>query len=141
MAGVHAILGGTTPGGGSATVDVQAAAYSVTVINPSSATTEVRFDNDGTVYILSDVEVPYAWLVTGVNSGLEVKFETTTGTLSTGTANTWLTLDTDQIITVSRSGIGLKKWTGVIRIRLAAAPFTELDSAIVSLNATVETDL
>lgn len=134
MAGVH-----VTPKTRTLTINVEAENYLRHEVNPEDAAAEIVFNSSGSVTVISDTGVPYNWLVRGVNTGLEINFDTVTGALTSGTESTWLTLDTDQIAGVARTTIGTSTWTGTIRIR-RASDMVELDSAAVTITATIESD-
>jgi high-affinity K+ transport system ATPase subunit B len=73
----------------------------------------------------------------GDGSGYQIKFDTTSGSLSSGTAGVWLSLGSNQTIAVTRSTVGAKTWSGTVTIR-RAADMVELDSASISLQVLVE---
>jgi len=101
-----------------------------------------RFNTDGTIES-NDIEgqayQPYAnnWATpttTGVGSGYEIRCDTVDGTLSTGTANTWLSLSSARAFTIARTSEGYTSYTGTITIResgganVASAPiFLEVE--------------
>jgi len=78
------------------------------------------------------------WLLSGSPSSYEVRVTDTFGTLTSGSAtSTWLPLDTTRswgLEVTSSDGITSSL---TVEIRLAASPFTVLDTATVELNAIV----
>jgi hypothetical protein len=136
MAGVHAVAGGKMMP--VETVSVQSSTYSTTTAYPSPATSSVTFGSSGIVSALADTGAEYDWLdPNGDGSGYQIKFDTTSGSLSSGTAGVWLSLGSNQTIAVTRSTVGAKTWSGTVTIR-RAADMVELDSASISLQVLVE---
>lgn len=78
------------------------------------------------------------WRLSGVTADYEGRATAVSGTVSTGTVGAWLALTTSPEWTVTRSAPGtVKDATITVEIRLAASPFTVLDSALISLSAEV----
>lgn len=129
-----------TAGGGepAPVIDVTPSTYETSAISPSTSAASVTFNADGTVSKFADSGSTTPWKTGAEGVGYDIKFETITGTLSSGTANTWLSLDVNQTFGVERLTTGVKTWNGTVRIREAISPFTELDSAAVTIQAVVE---
>lgn len=64
----------------------------------------------------------------------EAMLETTTGTLSNGTADSWLALSTTRSWDVGQNGSGSKTFTGTLKIRRGGVI---KDTAAISMTATV----
>ncbi len=79
----------------------------------------------------------FTWLLSGAASDYECRMSTGSGTLSTGTAGSWLPLSSTQEWSRSRTGIGTAAYTGTLEIR-DASTLVVLASATVTLTATVE---
>lgn len=116
------------------TIDVQAGAYSTTVVDPTDATCSVTFDSLGNVTLLSDTGSTYTWRIGGASSDYSIRYDTGS-TLEIGTPNAWQSFPYSFGIT--RTTVGNKLVTGTIRIK-RNSDSVELDSATVSLSATVE---
>ena len=74
------------------------------------------------------------WMLVGPASGYEARFTILSGTLSTGTAGSWLNLGTTRTWTVSRSTIGSTICQGTVEIR-DAATLAVLATATITLEA------
>lgn len=137
MSGVGAIAGAKTPP--QVTIDLQDGDY-VDEATGSAAVT-VTFKTDGSVHVVNSAGNfdDYDWGSGSLTPGnYEIRFDTAFGSLSSGTANTWLSLSVAQSIGVQRPTPGSKHWDGTVRIRQAASPYTELDSAAIALTASAE---
>ena len=115
-------------------------------ISPTDAFAGIRVHSDGTVDNRTNVSAnytnQYTWL-TGAgstNADYEVRWTTTAGTLSAGTAGTWMVLSTSREFTrnETRNGFFSSSCTGTLEIRMAASPFTVLATATITLQADVE---
>jgi hypothetical protein len=93
---------------------------------PARAT--LTFNTNGTWIGQDQDDVTYAsgtWLVAGTASDYEIRLTTQSGTLSTGTADTWLSLGSQQSWSTYRDTVGLNLYEGdKLEIRMAASPFT-----------------
>lgn len=69
-----------------------------------------------------------------VGDAFEAMLETSSGTLSSGTADSWLALSSTRSWEVSQNGVGTKTFTGTLKIRRGS---TVMDTAAISLTATV----
>lgn len=69
-------------------------------------------------------------------AGYDARFTITSGTLSTGTAGTWLNLGTTRSWTRSRSALGISAVTGTMEIR-DAGTLVVLATATITLTAEV----
>lgn len=81
------------------------------------------------------------WMDGGTGADYDVRMTTSTGTLSSGdAAGTWWNLVSDRTFTrnCTTNGNASNTYTGTLEIRMAASPFTVLDSCTVDLIATVE---
>lgn len=78
------------------------------------------------------------WLVSGAASSYEVRVTDNTGNLTSGTTGSWLSLATTREWEISESGSGVTTSTNLtVEIRMAASPFTVLDTAYVDITVTV----
>lgn len=94
--------------------DVQAA--------PTSANATMTFNSDGT-YTGTNL-VGGNWATpgsVGVGAGYDIRWVTGTGSLSTGTANTWQSLSSARTYGRSRPTAGINTATGTIQIRDAVS--------------------
>lgn len=135
MSGVLAMAGKTRA---AVTIDVQAADYS-TLSTGGLAATSVSFNSDGTVTVVADEGGGYTFRTGGSGSDYQIYFQTNSGSLSSGTANAWLTLGSNQTIGVTRPINGTKLWTGTVIVR-RASDGVEMDRANISLSATYEVE-
>ncbi len=119
---------------GAATVNLNAETISDEQVNPADALAQIEFDTAGTV---NGPSSPYAWLTNGTASNYEVKATITAGTFSTGTSGSWLALSSARSWTVARTSLGSKSCTATFEIRAIADPSTILDTASITLTATV----
>jgi len=71
-----------------------------------------------------------------VGDAFEVRMDTTGGTLSVGTANTWQALTSDRTYERATTGAGANNYSGTLRIRLAGAG-VDSDSGAQTLNTSV----
>jgi hypothetical protein len=119
--------------------DVVAATYSNSA--PSGSTTSIQFQSNGDVVVSDEFgnSVRYQWKIGGgEGADYEVRWTNTSGTLSTGTAGTWLSLSSNRQFLVLFNGTGVKSCTGTVEIRMAAAPNTVFDSASITITAVGE---
>jgi hypothetical protein len=81
------------------------------------------------------------WKDGGTGADYDVRMTTISGTLSSGgPAGSWLNLASNRTFTrnETRNGFFSSTYQGTLEIRLAASPFTVLDSCTVTLTAEVE---
>jgi hypothetical protein len=135
MSGIHQML----LGGGGTAAQLEAASYETIRVSPNSAQVAVELRTDGDFYTVTNAVslLRYRWLLGGAVSQFEARATTTSGTLSTGTAGTWLPLSSTQGWGVSQASVGFKSCTFTLEIRDAAS-LVVLASASITLSATVE---
>jgi len=69
-----------------------------------------------------------------VGDDFECRFDVSSGTLQTGTANTWLAMTSDREWTVSVGGFGASVVLGTLRIRVVGAG-SDSDTAAITMTA------
>ena len=116
--------------------------YYDVVISPTNAVAGVKVDADGSVYSLigASYALRYVWKTGGgVVADYECRWTNTSGTLSAGTAGSWLALSGDRefSVTYTVDGAGSKSCTGTLEIR-SASDLSVLASASVALSAVVD---
>lgn len=109
-------------------------------VSPTDAVAQYRVEsggleasNDGTGWSTIGT-----WLFSGAASDYEVRFTVTAGSTPTGSAtSTWLNMGTTRFwaITDTTTIGGAVTCTATVEVRLAASPFTVLDTASVFLSA------
>jgi hypothetical protein len=101
------------------TVSLVATGYTRAGASPAS----FRIGNDGVVYAPvggGDLISQYSWLLAGAAGDYEVRVDVTSGSLSTGTAGTWLNCGTTQTWT-RQSGAGtFQSCTFTVQMRRAS---------------------
>lgn len=112
-------------------------------VDPANATAGYRLGSDGqaqeTNVSGTYVDISGEWETGGLPGSLyECRVTVTSGTLSSGTSGSWLSLGSTQTWTRTRSGIGSNAVTFTVEIR-DANTLTVLDTATVTLTATVTT--
>jgi hypothetical protein len=128
--------GGGGGGGGSGTISISNTGPSHTVSSPSTATAYLELQNDGDM-MTSNGAGP-DWLIGSVTgSDYECRATIVSGTLSTGTAGSWLALSSHRSWTATRSSLGTKTCVFDLEIGLVGTS-TALDTARITLTATVE---
>lgn len=130
MAGRHAMMGAKTLS--PVEVDVQAATYEDIQDSPTNASASVSFNSDGSV--VGD-GLSYTFRTGGSGAQIQLKFETISGSVTSGTVDTWLSGASNQSIGVERTGLGTKSWVGRIIVR-RASDSVELDRADITVTAT-----
>lgn len=133
-------IGCMMAGGGQAALQVSINDLSVIklVADPATATATYTINADGTVknHVPTSLGI---WLLLGANSDFEVRATFNTGDSPSGSAlATWLAASTSRSWTLTQSSPGETTCNLTIEIRLAAAPFTVLDTATVNITATVD---
>ena len=112
------------------------------VVDPDDATCELSFNNDRTITKTADEPLAEtSWLSGDVASNYDIRVTPTSGTYSSGSASTgtWLNLGTNRSWNVVRTSPGpAKACTATFEIRMAASPFTVLDTETITLTAHVE---
>lgn len=78
------------------------------------------------------------WRLSGASADYEVRASAVSGSVSSGTIGTWLAATTSPEWSVNRTMSGTYKEASItVEIREAIAPFTVLDSALITLIAEV----
>ena len=114
----------------------------------ASAAAAVRLRNDGVLQKrqgLTYTDIPGEWLVAGLISEFQIRFEHVSGTLGTGvTMNTWglASVTKDYQIQATRNsaaGIGVTTVNSVVRVLIRdALTLQVLDQALFTLQANAE---
>ena len=89
------------------------------VASPGTADATLIFSSDGT-YAAGDGSPSGNWAApgsVGIGAGYDIRWVTSTGTLSTGTADTWQSLSSARTYGRNRTGVGSNEATGSIQIR------------------------
>lgn len=140
---------GTPPTPGSETVALENHNVSGFTEFPSTMTVVLRVRRDGVLLTgigtggnINYVPEPDEWVDTqtiGIGDGYEVQLTTVSGTLSNGTADSWLALSTDRDFMVEQLTSGHKSFSGTLKIReTGMGPETTSD---ITLSATVLPDI
>ena len=97
-------------------VDVSA---SHNAFEPSNATASINVKNDGNINKTEGSFTIFnqTWLNSGNAADYDVKMVPVSGTLSSGTVNTWQNLASNRSFGVTRSGVGIKQFTGILYIK------------------------
>lgn len=132
----------TTTISGTVAEPVALTAHSVLASNEGSqAAAGVRISNDGVLrrILNASVDAPWAgeWLLGGSAADYDVRWTTTSGSLSTGSNGVWENAGTTRTWTRTRGVAGSIKCTGTLEIRPAGGGAT-LASANISLEADYE---
>lgn len=75
------------------------------------------------------------WLLGGSAADYETRATLVSGVITSGTLSTWLSLSTTEKWSVFATAGGSQSAVLTIEIRLAASPFTVLDSATITITA------
>lgn len=80
------------------------------------------------------------WMDGGTASEYDVRLTQTSGTTIGGTLGTWMNLATSRnwVLSETRNGFFSSSAAATLEIRMAASPYTVLDTATVTFEATVE---
>jgi hypothetical protein len=78
-----------------------------------------------------------AWLTGDVASNYEVRLVPTSGTISSGPSNVWLSMSSDRAWSLTRTNVGFSSFEGILQIR-RASDGTILDTSDVILIASVD---
>lgn len=118
------------------------ATYNDTQVTPTNAASGIVVDSDGNLYRLKRVTttLQYLWLTgAGAASDYECRWTNTSGTLSLGTAGSWLSCGSDQSFTVNYTSDtpGNKSCTGTLEIRVVSTG-TVVATATITLTAQVD---
>jgi hypothetical protein len=111
-------------------------------VSPLNAAAGVQINTDGVLYNLKATTYTseYTWLTAGdSSSNYWVRWTNTSGTLSSGTAGSWLQLSSTREFSVeyTTDADGSKTCTGTLEIAADAAGATILATATITLNAVV----
>lgn len=101
---------------------VPAGTYTRSVIDPADAHSTITFSSAGTWSSTGGPSTSGTWK-TGSGTGADywIRWTTTAGTLTTGTAGTWQQLSTDRAFGRDRTTIGTLSCTGTVEIATDAA--------------------
>lgn len=107
-------------------------------ISPTDAVVTLTLSNAGTWTCTGGGSG--TWQSGGAASDYEAMMTTISGTLSSGTAGSWLNLGTSRswARNETRNGFFSSTYQGTLQVRMAASPFTVLSSTTVTLLAEVE---
>ncbi len=111
-----------------------------TSISPTDSLAQLTLSSAGT-YSASETGSSGTWRGAGASSEYEARWTTTSGTLSGGTAGSWLNLGTSRTWQKlnTTNGVSTQSVVGTLEIRMAAAPNTVLSTTTVTLTANTET--
>lgn len=114
-----------------------------TQLTPTTCTAGLRVDADGKLYsiaTLSSAEVAN-WITPLTSAGVlySVRVTVNSGSLTTGTSGSWLTLETDREWTVVQDGGTVGTQTANITVEIRRGSGAALDSATINLTAEVVT--
>lgn len=119
---------------------LSALSWSSTGTDPGSASATYSLQNDGDIETTNNLGTTDQgdWIANPKAnfSGYEVRATETSGTVSTGTVDSWLGLGTTRTWTADQSGLGEKTCAILIEIR-GATSLATLASASIVLTATV----
>lgn len=121
-------------GGGG--VNIVGGTITHSVADPSDASTAYFLNSTGSEASLPAGQVSNTWLLSGIASDYEVRATLTSGSLTSGTTGTWLSLGTSRSWTRDRNTAGVSQAVMTIEIRNATT-LVVLDSASVTLTAEV----
>ena len=129
----------TAPVGGSSGAVTLPASLSVdaTIESPSTAEASITFDEDGLYETSLNPGLNIPWFTpdfAGVGADYQIRFAVSSGSVSSGTIDTWLSFP--QTWTRSRTGVGFVEVSGTLEIRLTASGVVQ-DSCPMSLSAEV----
>lgn len=113
-----------------------------TVANPNTATSSYSIANDGDIDAVNGTNTIVDrgdWITPKINmANYEVRASIVSGSVTSGTTGSWLSLASTRTWTVERSGIGAGTTTCVLTIEIRrASDGTVMDSATVTMQATV----
>lgn len=124
MSGILALMIGGSPS------PVLPSSISVTDNSGTNAIAGLTVDSDGNLYRIQggSTTLIARWIASGA-ANYEVRLTTTSGTLSSGTADTYQNAGVDRTYTVAQGSAGTKIFTGTLQIRygttvVASCPVT-----------------
>ena len=112
------------------------------VTDPDNAEARYRLNSSGAEQTYTSTALAYTtvgtWLVSGTNSQFEVRATAVSGTVTSGTMNTWEALSTSREWTAAKTfSVGVKQAVITIEIRKASTGVI-VDTATVDLGAEIE---
>ena len=112
------------------------------VADPDNAEARYRLNSSGAEQTYTSTDFAYTtvgtWLVSGTNSQFEVRATAVSGTVTSGTMNTWEALSTSREWTAAKTfSVGVKQAVITIEIRRASTGVV-VDTATVDLGAEIE---
>ena len=108
-----------------------------TVFDPSDATASYSLENDGDIVVTTDGDIG-DWIGPKDSfSDYECQMATVSGTVTTGTVDSYLGLGTTRTWTKARTTIGISEFVGTLTIRRVVDSVV-LGTATITLTATVE---
>lgn len=115
---------------------VPAGTYAHTVLDPADANCTITFSSAGT---WSAVPSASGTWKTGSGTGADywIRWTTTAGTLTTGTAGTWQQLSTNRTFGRNRTILGIVSCTGTVEIATDAAGTNIIATGTIVLEAEV----
>lgn len=128
--------GVTAASGGSAAITDQ----TIYQAGSGSQTAGYRINTSGAAQSLNNgvAATIETWRLSGASADYEVRASAVSGSVSSGTIGTWLAATTSPEWSVNRTMSGTYKEASItVEIREAIAPFTVLDSALITLIAEV----
>ena len=125
-------------GGASGAVTLPASLSAESSIEtPGTATASITLDEDGLYETSTEPGAGYPWFTpdsAGVGADYQIRFAVTSGSVSSGTIDTWLSFP--QTWTRARTLVGISTVSGTLEIRLTATGVVQ-DSCALSLSAEV----
>lgn len=122
---------------------IPSGSYDNLQISPTDATCNISFNSAGTCSVSAGTtpSSPANWLTgTGTGANYWIRWTNTSGTLSTGTAGSWLQLNANQTFGVSftLNSAGSKVCTGTVEIATDSGGANVIASGSITLNAQVD---
>lgn len=121
---------------------VNDATYSASALSPADATISVTFNSSGQVTISQNGGAPvnqYTWMNGGTAANYDIRATIVSGTVTTGTTGSWLSLSGGQSWSKTRTSNLAGTDTVVLTIEIRdASTLSVLDSGTVQLDAVVD---
>ena len=121
------------------TLSVLPGSYSRNEVGGTDAVCTVTYNADGTWAAFDDFSTTGNWYAPttgGVGSGFWIRWTNTSGTLSTGTAGSWLALSTSKSFSVEFTPLsGSKSCTGTVELATDAGGSNVVASGSVTITA------
>lgn len=110
-------------------------------VDPTTSSCSVTFTKDGTILGNGNAfdNLPTNWVVvaaTDIGASYEIEFHLNSGSVTSGTLDTWLDLTTNQSVTVGQSGVGETSAEVRVKIRRKSDNVVVSEGA-VTLSSTV----